>query len=96
MIRPLNSKLNPASVRLMLLDLNSGMTASQAAKKYRVSRATVYFVSVGRVWKDVYEKTLDEIEANEDGEPTEEELERLIAENYPTMPGVHEDEDDRP
>lgn len=76
-----NAKLNPDSVRAMLLDLDAGMPVRCAAEKYKVGLVTVYLVRRGSVWNEVWRAVQDEL-----AEPTLEELEAMIEANYATMP----------
>lgn len=74
------NKLTPDAVRLILTDyFCNSMARSAVAKKHGVSQTCVWLISKGKMWKSIW------AEFQQD-EPTETELERIIAEQSQTLP----------
>lgn len=75
-------KLDPESVLLLIADLDAGMPRMDVARKHGVTPQTVWQIDAGQTWAEVTGRKRD------DGEDmTEAELDRLIAEQLPSMPG---------
>jgi hypothetical protein len=81
-----HGRLSEADIRGIVYDLHADLTQRQIADKWGCSRTIVYFIQEGKVHKDIVRKVWAEIEAAESYEPTEEELEAMIAANYSTLP----------
>jgi len=82
-------RLTEADIRGIVHDLHAGVTREAIAKRHRCSRTTVYLIQHNRLHREIVARLWSEIEQAEDeSEPTEEELEAMVAENYPTMPSA--------
>lgn len=73
------NKLTTRIVRRILADLDRSMPISVVAKKYRISVPMVWMIDRRKFWAHVPRPS--------DREPTEDEVEAMLASRFATMPG---------